>query len=70
MATLSDIEQEAMKLPECGRASLACRLLDSLPAMLSDADEGIAEALRRNEELHQDPAAGFTLDELKQTLGS
>jgi len=49
-----------MKLPECDRASLASRLLDSLPAVLSDGDGGVAEALCRNAELEQDPVAVVT----------
>jgi putative addiction module component (TIGR02574 family) len=68
MQTLSDVEQEAMKLPECDRASLASRLLDSLPAVLSDSDWGVAEALRRDAELEQDPAPALTLDELRRTV--
>jgi hypothetical protein len=68
MQTLSDLEQEAMKLPESSRASLASRLLDSLPAILSDADDGVAEALRRDAELDQDPGAGMTLDELRRAV--
>jgi hypothetical protein len=66
MQTLSDLEQEAMKLPESSRASLASHLLDSLPAILSDADDGVAEALRRDAELDQDPRAGMTLEELRR----
>ncbi len=68
MQTLADLEQEAMKLPESSRASLASRLLDSLPAILSDADDGVAEALRRDAELDQDPGAGMTLDELRRAV--
>jgi hypothetical protein len=66
MQTLTDLELEAMKLPESSRASLASRLLDSLPAILSDADDGVAEAIRRDAELDQDPGAGMTLDELRR----
>ena len=68
MQTLTDLELEAMKLPESSRASLASRLLDSLPAILSDADDGVAEALRRDAELDQDPGAGMTLDELRRAV--
>ena len=57
-----------MKLPEAQRATLACRLLDSLPVVLSDHDEGVAEALRRDAELECDPAAGLSLEELKLQL--
>ena len=68
MQTLSEVEREAMSLPEADRATLAYRLLDSLPAVLSDSDEGIAEALRRDAELDRDPAAGLTLEQLRRAL--
>ena len=68
MQTLSDIEQEAMKLSETGRASLASRLLDSLPAVLADDDDGVAEALRRDAEMDQDPGAGMTLEQLRRAV--
>jgi hypothetical protein len=68
MQTLSNIEQEAMQLPESGRASLASRLLDSLPAILSDDDDGVAEALRRDAEMDSDPAAGVSLEELRRAV--
>ncbi len=68
MQTLSEVEREAMKLPEGDRAALAGRLLDSLPAVLSDSDEGVAEALRRDAELERDPSAGLTLEQLRQEL--
>ncbi len=69
MRTLSDVEVEAMRLPEADRATLAYRLLDSLPAVLSDSDDGVAEALRRDAELERYPAAGLTLEQLRQELG-
>ncbi|HYG36798.1 MAG TPA: addiction module protein [Clostridia bacterium] len=68
MPTLREVEQEALRLPEAERARLACRLLDSLPAVLSDSDEGVAEALRRDAELERDPTAGVTLEQLRRAL--
>jgi hypothetical protein len=68
MQTLSELEREAMKLPEGDRAALAGRLLDSLPAVLSDSDEGVTEALRRDAELERDPSAGLTLKQLRREL--
>ncbi len=68
MQSLSEVEQEAMRLPEAERAALAGRLLDSLPGVLSDSDEGVAEALRRDAELERDPAAGLTLEQLRHAL--
>ena len=68
MHTLSEVEREAMMLPESDRAALAGRLLDSLPAVLSDSDEGVAEALRRDAELERNPSAGLTLEQLRREL--
>jgi putative addiction module component (TIGR02574 family) len=68
MRTLSDLELQAMELTEADRAALAAHLLDSLPAILSDDDGGVAEALRRDAELERDPAAGVTLDELRRSV--
>jgi hypothetical protein len=62
----SEIETEAMKLPESERAGLACRLLNSLPAVLSDKDDGIAEAIRRDAELEREPSSGITLEQLRR----
>ena len=68
MQTVSEIEVEAMKLPEADRAGLASRLLGSLPAVLSDSDEGVAEALRRDAELERDPAAALSLEQLRRGI--
>ncbi len=68
MQTLSDIEREAMKLPDSDRASLASRLLDSLPAVLSDDNDGLAEAIRRDAEMDRDPSASMTLEELRRAV--
>lgn len=55
MATIIEIEKLALDLPERDRAALIANLLDSLPPILSDEDEGIGEALRRDAELDADP---------------
>ncbi len=71
MQALSDIEREAMKLPDSDWASLASRLLDSLPAVLSDDDDdGLAEAIRRDAEMDRDPSASMTLEELRRAVRS
>ncbi len=60
-----------MKLPDSDRASLASRLLDSLPAVLSDDDDdGLAEAIRRDAEMDRDPSASMTLEELRRAVRS
>lgn len=55
MATVVEIEKLALDLPEHDRAKMAANLLESLPPILSDEDEGIAEALRRDAALESDP---------------
>lgn len=68
MNTLAAIEREAMTLTNADRTVLAERLIASLPALLSDDDDGISEALRRDAELDRDPAAGLALDEVRATI--
>ncbi len=62
--SVDQIAAEALRLPEKERASLAARLLESLPPVAFDDDEGVAEALRRNAELDADPAQAMTLREM------
>jgi hypothetical protein len=64
MQTLADIEREAMRLPDRDRACLASRLLESRPAVLSDDDDGLAEAIRCSAEMDKDPGAARTLEEV------
>jgi hypothetical protein len=68
MEKLSALEIEVMKLPDAARAVLASRLLDSLPQVLSDPDEGIAEAMRRDAEMDRNPDAGITFDVLMEAV--
>ena len=68
MATISDVEKLAFDLPESDRALLAAHLLRSLPSILLDEDEGMAEALRRDAELDADPSIGVTLEELDDRI--
>jgi hypothetical protein len=42
--------------------------LGSLPPVLHDEDEGIAEALRRDAELNSNPGLGMSLKELDQQI--
>jgi putative addiction module component (TIGR02574 family) len=68
MATIAEIEKLAQDLSENERAVLAAHLLGSLPPVLQDEDEGIAEALRRDAELEANSAAGVSLEELDQQI--
>jgi putative addiction module component (TIGR02574 family) len=68
MATIFEVEKLALNLPEQERAKLAANLLDSLPGVLSDQDEGVAEALRRDAEIDADPNQAITLAQLETQI--
>jgi len=55
-------------LPEQQRALLAAHLLGSLPAVLADDDDGLAEALRRDADIEANPAAAINLEELRSQI--
>lgn len=58
-----------MELTDSQRAKLAASLLSSLPAILLDDDEGLAEAERRDAEMENDPSIGITTQQLRESLG-
>jgi len=64
MATVIEIEKLALDLSEQERATLAANLLESLPGILSDEDEGVAEALKRDAEMEADPNQAISLAQL------
>ena len=66
---LEEIQKCALDLPESDRALLAVELLVSLPAVLVDEDDGIAESIRRSQELDEDPSMGCSWDEIKRAVG-
>jgi putative addiction module component (TIGR02574 family) len=68
MATITEVEKLAFDLPDSDRAVLASHLLRSLPSVLRDEDEGIAEALRRDAELDANPDLGITLEQLDERI--
>jgi putative addiction module component (TIGR02574 family) len=70
MATIVEIEKLALNLPEKERATLAANLLESLPGVLSDEDEGVAEALRRNAEIDANPDQAISLAQLDAQIKS
>ncbi len=67
--TIAEIHQNALRLPEDERATLAAELLSSLPAVLSDPDDGVEEAQRRATDLDENPSAGISWNEIKRELG-
>ena len=68
VATITEVEKLALDLPESQRAVLAAHLLGSLPSVLHDEDEGIAEALRRDAELGADTSLAISLNELDEQI--
>jgi putative addiction module component (TIGR02574 family) len=70
MATITEVEKLAFDLPDSERAVLAAHLLRSLPSVLDDEDEGIAEALRRDADFGADPEIGITLEHLDQQIAA
>ena len=68
MATIAEMEKPARDLSERERAVLAAHLLESLPPVLHDEDEGIAEALGRDAELEANAADGLSLEQLDQQI--
>lgn len=70
MPSIVEVEKLAFALPENERALLAAHLLDSLPGILEDEDEGIAEALRRGAELDENPGIGLSLEQFDRMFKS
>ena len=70
LATVIEIKKLALSLPEKERATLAANLLESLPGVLSDEDEGVAEALRRDSELDANPGQAISLAQLDDQIKS
>lgn len=68
MATIAEVEKLALDLPDSQRVILAAHLLGSLPSVLHDEDEGIAEALRRDANFDANPLAGISLEQLDQQI--
>jgi len=66
---IDDLQAAVMQLPEDQRARLAGELLTSLPAILVDDDDGVAESKRRSKELTDYPASGCSWADIKKGLG-
>jgi hypothetical protein len=68
VATITEVEKLALDLPGDQRAVLAAHLLGSLPSVLQDEDEGIAEALLRDAELSANASPAISLEELDERI--
>ena len=67
MSVITDIERQALDLPDQERAKLADRLIASLPPDFIYEEE-IEEAERRSRELHEDPGKAITLEQLDDLI--
>ena len=70
MSALLQIERQALALPQQERARLATLLLNSLPPDLDDDDDGLAEALRREQEGVGDPSVFLSAMEFDRRISS
>lgn len=65
----TDIERLAFGLSEKQRAQLASSLLRSLPSPgIDDDDDGMAEAMRRDREMDENPEIAMSLEELDRLM--
>lgn len=68
METMSKVEELAFQLSVSERATLASKLLRSLPEFVRDDDDGVEEATRRYEELIANPEIGISFEELRRRI--
>ena len=68
MSRLELLEKEALTLSDSDRATLAAHLLDSLPAILAEEDDGLMEASRRDSEMEAG-TEGISWDILRKNIG-
>jgi hypothetical protein len=69
MTRVQEIRQQANTLSTIEKAELALDLLESLPPVLDDEDEGVAEAQRRAAEMERSPEASITWEQLQRGVG-
>ena len=70
MTTLATVERLALELPEQQRATLAVHILDSLPALFSEDDGGLAVATHRDVEMDENPAIGISLEDMDHQISN
>jgi len=68
MSVIAEVEERALSLTTKERGELITKLLRSLPLFPSDEDDGIAEALRRREQLREHPEIAISLEELDRRM--
>ena len=69
MTRVQEIREQTTALSTSEKAELAADLLECIPPILDDEDEGVAEARRRDQDMDRDPAASLTWDQLRRGAG-
>ena len=69
MSVIAEAEELALSLSDSERAKLAEKLIASLPGpFIEDEDDGIEEALRRSQEMKENPEMGISFEELDEKM--
>ena len=68
--SIVEVEKLALTLSDRQRAVLAANLLQSLPAVLADEDEGVTEALRRDTEIEDGSSQTLSFDQFDSEIQS
>lgn len=68
MSVVAEAEELALSLSESERAKLAEKLLVSLRPILDDEDGGIAEAIRRDREMDENPESVISHEEFMKSF--
>ena len=69
MLVIAEVEEAALNLPVLDRGKLAEKLIRSLPSPgWDDDDDGVAVALRRSDELKENPELGMSIEELDRRM--
>ncbi|HRP03807.1 MAG TPA: addiction module protein [Opitutaceae bacterium] len=69
MTRVQELRQQASVLSTSERAELAAELLESLPPVLDDEDDGVSEAHRRDKDMVRDPKTSITWEQLRREVG-
>lgn len=69
MSVITEAEELALSLSDSERARLAEKLIASLPTpFIDDDDDEIEEAMRRSEEMRNDPSMAITSEQLDEMI--
>ena len=70
MSAIADAEKLIFSLSENDRAALIGKMIRSLPSPgWNDDNDGVVEALRRSDELKENPKLGISIEELDRRMG-